>query len=61
MEWLRLHRKEYPGEYVALDGDRLVAHGKDGQEVSRIAREQGVKVPLVSYCPPVDEPPFGGW
>jgi predicted DNA-binding antitoxin AbrB/MazE fold protein len=61
MEWLRLHRKEHQGEYVALDGDRLVAHGKDGREVFRRAREQGVEVPFVSYTPPADEPPFGGW
>ncbi|MCI0388565.1 MAG: hypothetical protein MOB07_07340 [Acidobacteria bacterium] len=27
MEWLRLHRKEYGGQWVALDGSRLIAHG----------------------------------
>lgn len=61
MAWLGAHRKDYPGEYVALEGDRLLAHHKEGREVLRLAREQGVEVPLVSYCPPADEPPFGGW
>lgn len=41
MEWLRLHRKEYPGEYVALDGDQLVAHHKDGNELYRSQMQRG--------------------
>jgi hypothetical protein len=27
--WLREHAHEYSGEWVALDGDRLLAHGVD--------------------------------
>ena len=61
MAWLGLHSKEYAGEYVALYGDRLVAHHKDGREIRRLARAQGVSRPLISYIPPADEPPFGGW
>jgi hypothetical protein len=61
MERLAEHGKEYPGEYVALDGDRLVAHHKNGRELRRLIDAQGVERPLVSYIPPADEPPFGGW
>jgi len=61
MEWLRQHSKEYEGEYVVLDGDRLVAHGKDGREALRQARSTGLEAPFVSHIPPSDEPPFGGW
>lgn len=28
-EWLRDHSHEYPGEWVALDGNRLLAHGRE--------------------------------
>lgn len=27
--WLNAHRDEYLGQWVALDGDRLIAHGTD--------------------------------
>jgi predicted DNA-binding antitoxin AbrB/MazE fold protein len=61
MAWLGLHSKEYAGEYVALFGDRLVAHHKDASEVYRQSDAAGVERPLISYIPPADEPPFGGW
>ncbi len=61
MEWLSKHRHEYPGEYVALDGDRLVSHGTDGREVYRQARAAGVKVPFIAHIEPADALPFGGW
>lgn len=61
MRWLRLHSKEYAGEYIALSGDRLLAHGKDRALVVRLAREQGEERPLIHYSPPADELPFGGW
>ena len=61
MEWLSKHRHEYPGEYVALDGDRLVSHGADGREVYRQARAAGVKVPFMAHIEPADALPFGGW
>ena len=53
--------RENAGEYVALDGDRLLAHHTDGREVLKLARAQGVEAPFVFYTPPADEPPFGGW
>lgn len=32
--WLRAHESEYRGEWLALDGERLIAHGKDGRAVA---------------------------
>lgn len=61
MEWLSQHRHEYAGQYVALDGDRLVSHGTDGREVYRQARAAGVKVPFMAHIEPADALPFGGW
>jgi len=48
-------QKKYPGEWLALDGDRLVAHGKDLASVFAKAREKGVQNPFVSRTPPRDE------
>ncbi len=61
MEWLSKHRHEYPGQYVALDGDRLVSHGTDGREVYRQAQAAGVKHPFMAHIEPADALPFGGW
>lgn len=61
MQWLSQHRHEYAGQYVALDGDRLVSHGTDGREVYRQARAAGVKVPFMAHIEPADALPFGGW
>jgi hypothetical protein len=60
-EWLRQHRHEYAGQYVALDGDKLVASGPDGRTVIRQAREAGVKAPYIACIEAADELPFGGW
>lgn len=60
-EWLRLHRDEYPGQYVALLGDRLVAHAGTLGELHRLVRDSGVKRPLFVRVESPDELPFGGW
>ena len=61
LRWLKEHRHEYIGQWVALDGDRLVAHGTNAREVFQTAREAGVKAPFVEQILPTDELPFGGW
>lgn len=60
-EWLRQHRHEHPGQYVALDGDRLIAHADSLREVYRLAREAGVKSPFTTRIASPDDLPFGGW
>jgi hypothetical protein len=60
-KWLREHRAEYAGQWVALDGDRLVSHGEDGRKVYAEAREAGVEIPYLVHIEPADAPPFGGW
>src|SRR6185503_16307703 len=42
LRWLAEHQREYAGEWVALDGDRLITHGKNAKEVFAIARASGV-------------------
>lgn len=46
--WLKAHRHEYPNQYVALDGNRLVSHGADGRAVLAEARSAGVPYPLMA-------------
>lgn len=61
IRWLKEHRHEYIGQWVALDGDRLVSYGATAREVYAAAREAGVKSPLVEYLAPTEDMPFGGW
>jgi hypothetical protein len=46
--------RPYVGEYVAVYGDRVVAHGKDGGYVIREARKQAPRH-LLAYIPDEDE------
>jgi ribonuclease D len=61
MRWLREHREEYAGQYVALWRDQLVAHGTDWRSVLAEARAAGVARPLMARVEALDELPFGGW
>ena len=60
-QWLAQHRTEYPGEYLALDGDCLVAHSPDAKEVFAAVDAAGVENPLYVHVEPADSPPFSGW
>jgi Family of unknown function (DUF5678) len=59
--WLDEHREEYLGQWVALEGDRLLASGRDGRAVYEAARPAGVRAPLVTRVEPRDQLPFAGW
>jgi hypothetical protein len=59
--WLSQHREEYLGQWVALDGGRLVASGSSAKQVYLAARRAGVTVPFVEQVQPPDDLPFGGW
>jgi hypothetical protein len=59
--WIEQNRDEYLGQWVALDGDRLLAHGPDARAVYQSARAAGVRAPYVMRVEPCDELPFGGW
>ncbi|MDX6442955.1 MAG: hypothetical protein QOH71_29 [Blastocatellia bacterium] len=62
MQWLKSHREEHGGQYVALDGDKLLAVGSN----YRIAREKalaaGKPKAFVTYLSKPDEvAEMGGW
>jgi hypothetical protein len=60
LRWVNEHGREYGGQWVALDGDRLIAHGEKAEEVFAAADADGAYLPLVTYLPPADSPPFIG-
>jgi Family of unknown function (DUF5678) len=58
--WLRDHGAQYRGEWVALDGYKLISHGGDGKKVYREAIEAGVRCPFMEYLE-IDPLPFAGF
>ncbi len=50
--WRRAHEKEletYAGQWVVLEGETIVAHGKKPAEVLECAKGQGVRIPYIFY------------
>jgi hypothetical protein len=47
MRWIDAHRAEYAGQWVAMDGDRLVAHGVDARAVADEVRRLGLQIPFL--------------
>jgi hypothetical protein len=60
-DWIVLNGPQYKGEWVALDGDRLLCHGPDALYVYNYARAQGILSPFVVRIPSGEELPWGGW
>ena len=57
-EWINAHASEYHGQWLALAGDRLLAHGANLIEVAAAARAQGVPFPLLHLVEPPREHPY---
>ena len=51
MEWLRMNRERYEGQWVGLDGGRLVAHGSEASEVFAAVRAEGFPLPFITFIP----------
>jgi Family of unknown function (DUF5678) len=47
--WIAEHRREYAGQWVALDGARLIAHGTNHDEVWAATQADGAYLPLVTF------------
>jgi hypothetical protein len=61
LQWIREHREEFAGQYVALDGDRLIAHSLNPDEVVAAVRSAGLNGIFFTLIPPADEPVFAGF
>jgi len=61
LRWLAKESGPYAGEWVALDGPRLVAHGEKLAEVRAAAKAAGSVDPIFASVPKDKDLPFGGW
>jgi hypothetical protein len=61
LHWLNAHRHEYPGLWLALDGDNLAGASESLAEALRQAQQKGSTNPLVAWSEDPREVPFGGW
>jgi hypothetical protein len=55
-QWLAEHARQYKGQWVALDGDRLIAHGNDHDAVFAAAQADGAYLPLIHFVEDPDHP-----
>lgn len=61
MTWIADHRAEYLGQWVALEGDRLISHGADAIQVHREAKAAGIAAPFIERIVEEEGPYWGGW
>jgi hypothetical protein len=62
LKWLDENREKYSGQWVALDGDRLIASGPTAKEVYSKAKAEGIEIPFVELVTERESGPFtGGW
>ncbi|HMZ20005.1 MAG TPA: hypothetical protein PLD20_18855, partial [Blastocatellia bacterium] len=59
-EWIEKHRQEYAGQWVALDGDQLIAASPRRQEINAAVKTESGEPPLVLRIPSPDDLPYVG-
>lgn len=60
LNWLAEHKEEFDGQWVVLDGDKLISHGKDAKSVYDEARAKGIEAPFLERVK-AKILPWGGW
>ena len=60
MDWVERHKHEYAGQWVALDGDRLVAASANRMDISAAIKADGANLPLILRIPSPDDLPYIG-
>jgi len=62
MKWIDENRVAYRDQWVAIDGEQLIAAGMDPLKVFAAAKAQGIQTPFVMHVLPEDPLPFvPGW
>ena len=59
LEWRRTHREEllqYAGQYVVLEGEKIISHGSDPYRLIVEARAKDIPIPYLFF---VDDAPEG--
>lgn len=60
--WIKSHREEYGGKYVALDGDKVIGIGERYGDALKLALQAGYKKAFIGHVLPVNyEGYMGGW
>jgi len=59
--WVEAHRDEFLDQWVALDGNNLIAHGSDARTVYDDARAKGSTAPYLVHIVPQVDAYVGGW
>jgi hypothetical protein len=59
--WLRENQQKFVGQWVVLDGDKLIGAGDDPRPIVEQARASGVEVPFVKFIEDDSESFTGGW
>jgi hypothetical protein len=57
LRWVLAHKREYANHWIAIEGERVIAHGANAQEVFAAADADGAYLPLVMYVEDPDKPP----
>jgi hypothetical protein len=58
LRWLHENREKYRWQWVALDGDGLIANGPTAKEVYSKAKAEGVGIPFVELVTDCESVPF---
>lgn len=61
VRWYKEHKAEYANQYIALEGDRLIAHSANAKEVIAAVHAAGLKSVFFTLVPPADELEFAGF
>ncbi|HET6384894.1 MAG TPA: hypothetical protein VFJ58_15985 [Armatimonadota bacterium] len=59
-DWLRAHAREYPGCWLAVKGNELIAAEPDFQVIDRIVRQDPTPEQIVLYFSAAREMPLDG-
>ena len=60
LQWIEEHKEEFDGQWVVLDGGKLVSHGNDSKAVYDEARAKGYQSPFMERVK-AKVLPWGGW
>lgn len=61
LNWLKAHRVEYAGQWVALHDGELIAHSRDGESLIAPVRQSRVRNPMIVYVEPPGNEIFVGF